>query len=130
MLVLDASATIELLLDSTSADRIRERLSRVDESLHAPHVLDLEVAQVMRRMARLREVSPARARGVLDDLAALALTRYPHTVLLARIWQLRHTVSAYDAAYVTLAEVLAAPLLTRDARLASTRGHDAVIVLI
>lgn len=89
--------------------------------------MDLEVAQVMRRMVREATLSPKRANLVIQDLFDLRLTRYPHFILLPQIWRLRHNLSAYDAAYVTLAANLGATLITRDARLASSSGHGVTI---
>ncbi|MFZ0861368.1 MAG: type II toxin-antitoxin system VapC family toxin, partial [Candidatus Sulfotelmatobacter sp.] len=99
------------------------------ESLHAPQLLDLEVTQVLRRLVRERAVSAHRADEAIRDLLDLRINRYPHFVLLARIWQLRQNFSAYDAAYVALAEKLGAALVTRDGRLASASGHGASIEL-
>jgi predicted nucleic acid-binding protein len=99
-------------------------------SLHAPHLLDVEVAQVLRRYAARGELTAARGVEALADLAAFPLTRYPHDLLLARIWALRENLTAYDAAYVALAEALRAPLVTRDERLASAPGHRATIELV
>ena len=76
-------------------------------------------AQVLRRYALSAELDAARGAQALEDLAALPLSRYPHDVLLPRIWELRHSITAYDAAYVALSEALAAPLVTRDAALAA-----------
>ena len=92
------------------------------ETLHAPHLLDLEVLQVLRRYAAAGEISAERAREALDDLAAFRLRRWAHEPLTLRIWDLRQNLTAYDAAYVALAEALGAPLLTRDRRLASAPG--------
>jgi len=97
--------------------------------LHAPHLLDLEVAQVLRRLAHQGVLPATRADEALHDLIDLRVTRYPYLVLLPRIWQLRHNFSAYDAAYIVLAEKLHAPLITRDGRLASASGHGASIEL-
>lgn len=130
MIVIDASAMLEVLLVTPAAVAAQDRIFSPTESLHAPHLLDLEVAQVLRRYCAAGEVEAERAEQALSDLADLALTRYPHQPLLPRIWQLRHNVTAYDAAYVALAEVLAAPLLTGDARLAGAPGHGATIELI
>lgn len=125
MIVVDASATVEWLLHSTAGRRIETRVYAESESLHAPHMLDVEVTQVLRRLVRARAVSPERAEDALSDLLALRIQRHPHASLLPRIWQLRDNVSAYDAAYVALAERLGAALITRDSRLAAAPGHAA-----
>jgi predicted nucleic acid-binding protein len=130
VIVVDASAAIEVLLNTPAAARIAERLFAPGETLHAPHLLDVEVAQVLRRYALAGQLDAARGVEALDDLAALPLTRYPHDLLLPRIWELRENVTAYDAVYLALAEVLAAPLLTRDQAFASAPGHEARIELI
>lgn len=129
MIVLDASAAIDWLLLTPAGQRIDKRIFSGNESLHAPHLLDLEVAQVLRRMEREGIISTQRAAEAIEDLLDLRIARYPHVVLLPKTWLLRHSLSAYDAAYVALAETLAAPLLTRDGRLASSSGHKAVIEL-
>lgn len=130
MIVLDASALLELLLGTPGAVAVRERIASPEESLHAPQLLDLEVLQVLRRYAAAGALSSERARLVIEDLAALDLERYPHEPLLDRVWQLRDNLTAYDAAYVALAEALDAPLLTFDARLANAPGHRARIDLL
>ena len=127
MIVLDASATVDWLLQTSAGQHIEHRIYSARETLHAPHLLDLEVAQVLRRLVREGTVPANRADEAVQDLLDLRLTRYPHYMLLPRVWQLRHNFSAYDAAYVGLAEKLAAPLITRDTRLASAPGHAAVI---
>ena len=129
MIVLDASATVDWLLQTTAGRHIEQRIYSARESLHAPHLLDLEVAQVLRRLVREGAVSANRADEAVRDLLDLRLTRYPHFMLLPRVWQLRNNFSAYDAAYVGLAEKLGAPLITRDARLAAAPGHAAMIEL-
>jgi len=130
VIVVDASVVIEVLLNTPAGVRVADRLFADGETLHAPHLLDLEVAQVLRRYALSAELDAARGAQALEDLAALPLSRYPHDVLLPRIWELRHTVTAYDAAYVALAEALAAPLVTRIATLGASRGHAARIALL
>jgi predicted nucleic acid-binding protein len=130
VIVVDASVVIEVLLNTPAGVRAADRLVAAGETLHAPHLLDLEVAQVLRRYALSAELDAARGAQVLEDLAALPLSRYPHDVLLPRIWERRHNVTAYDAAGVALAEALAAPLGTRDAALAASRGHAARIELL
>lgn len=129
MIVVDASALLEVLLNTEAAARVTERVFRPGETLHAPHLLDLEVAQVLRRYAAARAMSEERGRQALDDLADLPMDRYPHTLFLERIWELRHGLSAYDAAYVALAEALAAPLVTRDQALARAKHRARVEVL-
>jgi predicted nucleic acid-binding protein len=125
VIVLDASAAVDWLLQTPTGMRIENRIYQSNDSLHAPHLLDLEVAQVLRRLLREGVISSSRAQEAIDDLLDLRLTRYPHDVLLSRIWQLRQNLTAYDAAYVVLAENLNASLLTRDARLRSASGHKA-----
>ena len=110
--------------------RVEERLFQPEETLHAPHLLDVEVAQVLRRYALAGDVETERCGAALEDLAALPLSRYPHDFLMSRVWDLRANMSAYDAVYVALAEALDAPLLTRDRRLAKAPGHRAHVELI
>lgn len=128
MLVLDASAVLRALLPGAEADLLARLGS--DRDLHAPHLLDLEIVSALRRLNRSRRLSADRARDALTDLSDLNLTRYPHELLLPRIWQVRENLTAYDAAYVALAEALEAPLLTADARLARSSGHRAAIELL
>ena len=130
MIVVDASAVIEVLLGTRAARLVAERLFVEGETLHAPHLLDVEIAQVLRRYALARALGSERGAEALEDLADLPITRYPHQPFLFRIWELRYNVTAYDAAYLALAEALAAPLVTRDAKLASAAGHRARIELV
>ena len=130
MIVLDASAAVDWLVQAAAAPRIESRIFSHNQSLHAPELLDLEVAQVLRRLVREGKLSASRAEQAIQDLLDMRITRYPHLVLLPRIWQLRHNLSAYDAAYIVLAEKLEATLLTRDARLASTPGHAATVEVV
>ncbi len=129
MIVLDASAAVDWLLQTSAGQDIEKRIYARNETLHAPHLLDLEVAQVLRRLARQGVVSVRRADEAVRDLLDLRITRYAHFVLLPRIWQLRHNLSTYDAAYIVLAETLGAALITRDARLAFASGHAASVEL-
>ena len=129
MIVLDASAAVDWLLHTPAGLQIEKRIYSRNESLHAPHLIDVEVAQVLRRLAREKTVSVDRAAEAIEDLLDLRLVRYPHFVLLPRIWQLRNNFSAYDAAYVALAEQLDATLITRDAGMSSAPGHNASMEL-
>ena len=130
MIVLDASAVLELLLRSQGSAVVERHIASGDETLHAPHLLDLEVAQVLRRFCATEALDPERAWTALEDLRELDIERYPHEPMLDRIWQLRSNVTAYDAAYLALAEALGARLLTFDARLARATGHRARIELL
>jgi predicted nucleic acid-binding protein len=125
LIVVDASALIEVLLRSPKAAVIEARLFAPGETLHAPHLIDVEVAQVMRRYAASGDIDGERGRAALTDLADLPLRRYPHDLLLPRVWSLRNNLTAYDAVYVALAEALDAVLLTGDRRLAAAPGHGA-----
>ncbi|HLJ24947.1 MAG TPA: type II toxin-antitoxin system VapC family toxin [Candidatus Acidoferrales bacterium] len=130
MIVLDASAAIEWLLQSPAGVRIDRRIFARSESLHAPHLLDLEVAQVLRRYVRDKTITAQRGQEALDDLGDLPLSRYPHNFLIPRIWELRATLTAYDAAYVALAELLGAPLLSCDGKIAAAAGHYAKVEVL
>jgi len=127
MIVVDASAAVDWLLQTPAGTRIEQRIFSRNETLHVPHLFDVEVAQVLRRFIMQGSLSPRRADEALEDLQDVRLQRYPHFVFLPRIWQLRHNLTAYDAAYVALAERLGAVLITRDGRLASSSGHKATI---
>jgi predicted nucleic acid-binding protein len=129
VIVVDASALLEVLLRTPAAKAVEDRLFAPRQTLHAPHLLDVEVAQVVRRYAATGEIDGERGRLALSDLAELPLQRYPHDFLLPRIWDLRNNLTACDAAYVALAEALDTPLLTRDRRLAAAAGHWARIEL-
>ena len=129
MIVLDASAAIDWLLHTPTGLRIEQRIFSRNESLHAPHLIDIEVAQVLRRLVRDSTISEGRAAQAIQDLQDLPLARYPHFLFLDRIWRLRNNLSAYDAAYVTLAEQLPATLLTRDAGIQSAPGHRVSVEL-
>ena len=125
MIVLDASAVIEWLFQSPAGIKIDRRVFSNAETLHVPHLLDIEVAQVLRRYVRDKTITTQRGEEALEDLEGMPLRRYPHDFLIPRVWELRATLTAYDAVYVALAEVLDAPLLTCDGKIASASGHSA-----
>ena len=128
MIVLDASAVVAVLVGpGQGAERIRERIETPDESLHVPHVMDLEVLHALRRHILLDILSLERSSEALEDLKNIVFIRYPHAPLAQRIWDLRVNLTAYDAAYVALAEALDAPLVTLDARLARATGIRAAV---
>ena len=123
MLVIDASAVVELLMATPTGFAIEEHVFSSGESLAAPHLIDLEVLHVVRRFHRTRLLTLERAEQALEDLEGLAITRYGHELLRPSIWRLRDNLTAYDAAYVALAELLDAPIVTCDGKLAQSAGH-------
>ena len=125
MIVVDASAVLEVLLVTPAAERISECLFVTGETLQVPHLIDLEVAQVLRRYLLSRELTSERGLQAPRDPVDFPLTRYPHDLFLPRTWELRHNLTAYAAAYVALAQALDAPLVTRDRSLPSSAGHKA-----
>lgn len=130
MIVIDASAAVELILASPKGAKVASRFFTEAESICAPHLIDLEVAQVLRRYNLSGDLDSSRAAEALQDFLDLPIERYPHDLFLTRIWQMRHNVTAYDAAYIALSEALDAVLLTADVRLASASGHDARVEVV
>lgn len=130
MIVVDASAVVAVLLNTDAGRRVAELISSPAESLHAPQLLDIEVLQVFRRHVSSGAVTAERGATGVAALGQLDITRYGHEELRPRIWALRQNVTAYDAAYIAVAEALDAPLLTLDARLAAAPGHQAEVHLI
>jgi predicted nucleic acid-binding protein len=118
VIIVDASALLEFLLQTSIGLRVEARLFRDEDELHAPHLVDVEVLQGLRRLVRMGEVSSGRADEAIVDLADLDLHRHPHVDLLGRAWKLRDNVSAYDAMYVALAEAIEATIVTCDRPLA------------
>jgi predicted nucleic acid-binding protein len=130
VIVLDASALVELLLGTQTGRTIASRISDPQLGLHVPHLADVEVAQAFRRYANEGELDSVAAAAALEDLRRLDLQRHPHEPLLGRVWELRRNLSAYDAVYVALAEVLDSVLLTCDGRLARAPGMTRRIELV
>ena len=116
--VLDASAVLELVLGTRSGMEILRRTADPRVSLHSPEVVDLEVLSALRQYELASITPPQRVAQAIDNLSDLDLRRHRHGPILPRIWSWRYNLTSYDAAYVTLAEVLDAPLLTTDARFA------------
>jgi predicted nucleic acid-binding protein len=127
VIVLDSSATLDYLLAAGTGEWVETRLV-ADSDVHAPHLLDVEVANTLRRRVRTRAIRETRARQALEDLSDLDVTRYPHLPFIERIWELRANLTAYDAVFVALAEALGATLVTTDSRLARAPGVRADIV--
>ncbi|TAM66577.1 MAG: PIN domain-containing protein [Microbacteriaceae bacterium] len=130
MLIVDASALAEYLVGSTLGLRASELMAAHRNNLHLPHLAIAETTSVFRSWVARGELAEQRALGALEDLRDFPAIRYPSEPLLRRIWALRHNLSAYDAHYVALAELLEAPLLTADARIARASGHSAKIQLL
>jgi predicted nucleic acid-binding protein len=127
VIVVDASAVVEYLVREPRNDALVERV--VGDRSHAPHLLDVEVAHALRGFVLRGELTAIRASEALSDAAELTIERYPHVLLLRRAWELRDSMSTYDAVYVALAELLQAPLVTCDSRVANAHGHEAEVEL-
>ena len=130
MIVLDASALLEILLRTSKGQHIREQYMVEGESFHVPHLLDLEVAQVLRRYIHHASLPDRRVAQALEDFIDFPLIRYPHTALLPRVWALRDNLTAYDAVYVALAEALEVSMITCDAHLATASRRAVHIILV
>lgn len=130
MIVVDASALLEFLLQTPLGARVEARLFRDGDEIHSPHLADVEVTQGLRRLVRSGEVSRDRAADAIADLTDLDLHRHRHLDLLTRVWKLRENVTAYDATYIALAEALDAPMVTCDAALGRAPRHRARIEVI
>ena len=130
MIVLDASTLVELILDTPVGRIIADRIADPAEGLHVPHLVDLEVAQALRRYERGGEIDGEAAARALDDFRALDLQRHAHEPLLERVWELRKNLTAYDAVYVALAETLETVLVTCDRHLAQAPGMKDRVTLV
>lgn len=127
MIVLDASVVVELLTNGSLADSIRNDLARRDEPCLVPHLLDVEVMSALRGLLAGQRIDSHRTGQLLAELATLPAERYSHTPLIGRIWELRHNFTAYDAAYIALAEATNSVLYTCDEKLC--KGHRAQVAL-
>jgi predicted nucleic acid-binding protein len=127
VIVVDASAIVEVLLNTPIGAELRGCLFAPGETLHVPHLADLEVLQVLRRYSISKILARGRANEAFEDYSAIPFNRYSHSVLLPRVWELRHNLTAYDAVYVALAEALPATLVTCDRALGAVSGHTAGI---
>lgn len=130
MIVLDASAVVELLLDTVTGRRVATLIEDAAMGLHAPHLLDVEVVSALRRLVRDGSIDDEEAREAIGDLMALDLQRHSHEALLELAWDLRGNVTTYDAVYVALAEALDATFLTCDSKLARAPGTRMRVELI
>jgi predicted nucleic acid-binding protein len=129
VIVVDASAIVEVLLNTTTGAALRRHLFASGQTLHVPHLTDVEVLQVLRRYSIAKVLDRERASEAFDDYAAMPFHRYPHSILLPRVWELRHNLTAYDAVYIALAEALCATLVTCHRALGSVSGHRAAILV-
>jgi len=127
MIVLDASIVVELLTNGAVAHSVHRALAESGEDLIVPHLLDIEVISALRRLAASRRIDSYRSEQLLAGLTALPAERYPHAPLLSRIWELRRNFTAYDGAYIALAEATDSVLYTSDEKLRS--GHRARVAL-
>ncbi len=125
MIVLDASAAVAALLNAGPSRQLAS-----EEQLHAPHLIDTEVANVMRRKVHSAEIPAAAGWAALHTLRGLAMSRYSGSGLLHRVWELRENLSAYDATYVALAEELACTLLTADGRISRAPGIRCAVTVV
>jgi predicted nucleic acid-binding protein len=130
VIVVDASAITELLLQTTLGTRVEERLYREDDEFHAPHLLDVEVLSALRRLVQVGEMRRARAEEAIQDLGSLRIVRHRHLDLATRAWGLRENLTMYDAMYVALAEALNAVVITCDRPFGAAAGHAVRIEVI
>ncbi len=128
MIIIDASAAVEILIRTPISIKIAKNI--IDEDIHVPHLIDVEVTNALRRLTQVGGLELGVAEMALDGLCDWPLIRHEHTELLSRAWELRNSVSVYDACYVALAETLNAPLLTFDGKLSRSHGHHAKIELL
>lgn len=128
MIVIDASVAVEVLLRTPLGVRAVPQIFH--EERHAPYLIDIEFAQALRRMVLIAKLDESLAQLALHSMRTWDIERHVHTPLLPRVWELRDSISAYDASYVALAEALGAALLTCDSKLSRAHGHNARVVLL
>jgi predicted nucleic acid-binding protein len=130
MIVLDASAVVELLLGGARGELVLGRLAEHEGEAHAPGLLDVEVLQVLRRLVSGSVISASRGAASAEILQELGIYRHPERPLLPRMWDLRKNLTAYDAAYVALSEALGCALATFDGKLAAAPGVQADVEVL
>jgi predicted nucleic acid-binding protein len=130
MIVVDASLILDLLLRTSSAEAIGRRLFRANETLHAPHLIDVEILEVLRRYWLNKAIDSERAGEAIRDFYDLPIERYAHELLSLRVWELKANLTAYDAVYLALAELLEAPLVTADSRMSKAPNARVAIEVI
>ncbi|MEX0864493.1 MAG: PIN domain-containing protein [Acidimicrobiia bacterium] len=130
--MLDASVMVPLLVDLPEATIavLRTLSKRFDERRGAPHVIDIETTHALRRLSATGRISDPAASTAVEDLQSIRLDRYPHHPLLPRVWELRSVLTAYDAAYLALAEILDAPLITRDRAFLSVDTEAEIVLAV
>src|SRR4249920_2941895 len=121
VVVVDASVVVAALVDGGPDGQWSEAVLVADQ-LAAPHLLPVEVTNILRRSVSAKQLSEDTAALAHADLLALRIELFPYEVVSARVWELRSTVTAYDAWYVALAELLDAPLATLDRKLTRASG--------
>lgn len=127
MIVLDASAALKMILRHEGSEALAARV--IGEDIHAPALVEVEVVSGLGRLQRQRRVAADRAAIGLEWFLDLGIEMHHGPELTRRIFALRHSLSAYDAAYVAVAESIEAPLLTADGRLSRAHGHRARVEL-
>ncbi len=127
MIVIDASVVIEILLGTPVGRKFASELFARSTSWNAPHLIDCEVLQVLRRLVLQKQLDPERAAFAVQDLGDLDLVRHAHNDLSARVWDLRHNLTACDATYLALAEALGAALVTGDRGFLRVPGRRAAV---
>jgi len=130
LIVIDASAALELVLQTVKGTQVGVLALAPEERLHSPHLIDIEVAQTLRRLTQAKGLTVRRAEQALSDFSNLAIERHDYRDLIWRVWKLRDALTVYDGVYLALAEALDAPLLTCDGKLSRAHGHNARITAL